>query len=506
MTPDEFADIGHRMIDVIADYMRTVESMAIMPDTKPGEVYDAFPSGPPDMGDTGDAGDWSGIFADIQRSIIPNITHWQHPSFFGYFPCNASGPGILGELLAAGLGVQGMLWQTSPACTELETLTLDWLVDLLGLPDNYHSRRSDGTGGGVIQHTASDATLVAMLAGRQRQLRAGASPDAICVYASQQAHSSIVKAAMVAGLAKSPEDTSSVRLIATDAQHRMDPAALAEALREDVLAGRAPAFVCATLGTPSSEAVDPIDKIATAIDEVSASTSPRPWLHVDAAYTGAALVCPEHRHLAKGLDRAESFCFNPHKWLLTNFDCDTMFTSDAAGLTAALSITPEYLRNQASDDGAVIDYRDWHVPLGRKFRSLKLWMVLRHYGRGGLQAYIRNHVAIAASLEQRVARDPRFELAAPRTTALVCLRLAPPGTTPERADALTRSLMDSLNATGEVFLTHTTLTIADQNGAGAPRFVLRIAVGGTHTEQRHGDHLWQLLTEHADQLIRSRAT
>ncbi len=495
MTPDEFAELGHRMVDLIADYMRTVESMPIVPATKPGEVYNAFPAGPPERGD---AGDWSGIFADIQRAIIPNITHWQHPGFFGYFPCNASGPGILGELLAAGLGVQGMLWQTSPACTELETLTLDWLVDLLALPDAYHSRRSSGTGGGVIQHTASDATLVAMLAGRERQRRAGASPDTICIYASEQAHSSIVKAAMVAGLAQSPDDTASVRLIATDAQHRMDPVALAAAIRDDVRAGRSPAFVCATLGTTSSEAVDPIAEIAAAITESIAPGAPRPWLHVDAAYTGAALVCPEHRHLAGGLEHAESFCFNPHKWLLTNFDCDTMFTADAAGLTAALSITPEYLRNTASDAGAVIDYRDWHVPLGRKFRSLKLWMVLRHYGRTGLQAYIRNHVAIAASLERRIIEDPRFGLVAPRTTALVCLRLAPPGTAPDEADALTRSLMASLNATGEVFLTHTTLTIA-----GTPRFVLRIAVGGTQTEQRHGDRLWQLLTEHADRLVGS---
>lgn len=473
MRPDDFRALGHALIDWIANYHASLEARPVAPAIEPGALLARLPQHPPAEGE-----DWSRILTELDTLIVPGLMHWQSPNFFGYFPCTHSGPGILAELVSAGLNVNGMLWATSPAATELEMRTLDWMAELLGLPDRFRFD-AEGTGGGCIQSTASEATLVSLLAARARALDAGVDPASIRLYSSRHAHSSIVRAAMIAGLARSPDDDTHLRLIDGDATHRIDTRALADAIDRDRAAGLHPAWICATLGTTGSEAIDPIADIAAVLP-------PSAWLHIDAAYTGAALVCPEYRWMLEGVGRADSFCFNPHKWLLTSFDCDCFWVADRHALTRALSIMPEYLRNRATDAGAVVDYRDWQVPLGRRFRALKLWFVIRHYGRAGLQAHIREHVRLAAWLEEQVAADDAFILAAPRVTALVCFRLA-------AGDDATRALLERVNASGRAFLSHTTLRDAD----GLDRFVIRAAIGATHTREEHVRALWDALRQGA---------
>lgn len=479
MTPDQFRTLGHRMVDAVADYMTRVESMPVLPACKPGDVLRQLPEQPPQAPGGEEA--WDAIFSDVERVILPSITNWQSPNFFGFFPANASGPAILGELLTAGLGVQGMLWLTSPACTELEMRVLDWLVDALGLPDAFrHEPRnlapgSKPLGGGVIQSTASDATLVALLAARERARRDGRNGH-LTLYTSTQAHSSVIKAAMIAGLAASPEDRTHLRLIDTDRAFAMDVSKLEAAVRVDIAAGRTPAYVCATIGTTSSTAVDPVADIAAALRRAGCE---RTWLHVDAAHSGSALICPEFRSMSRGVEHADSFCFNPHKWLLTNFDCDCFFTRDRAALLGALSITPEYLRNSATDTGA-IDFRDWQVPLGRRFRALKLWFVIRHYGIEGLRAYIREHMRLAALFEDLVRSDDRFEIVAPRSANLVCFRL-------KAGDDPTKLLLQRLNTSGRLYLTHTVLP-----GVG---YTIRMAIGSTMTQEHHVRAAWDLIRQ-----------
>jgi len=365
---------------------------------------------------------------------------------------------VLGELVSAGLGVQGMLWSTSPACTELETHVLDWLAEACGLPDRF---RSDGPGGGVIQDSASSASLCAVLAARDRSGGSDALPS-LRVYTSSQAHSSIEKDVLVAGFGRHQ-----LRVVPVDDGYAMDADALASMVAADMADGLVPCLVAATVGTTSSGAVDPVARIADVASAVGA------WVHVDSAWAGSATVCPEHRDLLDGLDRVDSYAFNPHKWLLTNFDCSAFYVADAAPLAASLSIVPEYLRNAASDSGEVVDYRDWQVPLGRRFRALKLWFVMRSYGTDGLRAHIRAHVAAAATLADRVRANPRLEMAAPLSLGLVCLRHVD-------GDEASERLLAAVNATGEVLLTHTKLD---------DRFVLRVAVGGTWTTAVHVDRL-----------------
>jgi len=484
---EEFRQLGHRMVDWIADYWGRVESFPVRSQVAPGEVAARLPEHPPEEGLGGREG-WEAVFQDLESVVLPGITHWQSPSFFAYFPANASGPAVLGELLSAGLGVQGMLWSTSPAATELETRVLDWLAELMGLPEPFRS--TSATGGGVIQGTASEATLVAMVAARARVRRKRPGEAPLVAYTSTQAHSSVLKAAMLCGVARDASDTVHVRMLETDATYALRPEALERAITEDLAAGRQPFFVCATLGTTSSGAMDPLGPLGEAMARTGL-TAMGGWLHVDAAWAGAALICPEHQALGAGLEAADSYAFNPHKWLLTNFDCDAFYTRDRGALLDALSVMPEFLRNAASASGAVIDYRDWQVPLGRRFRALKLWFVLRHYGARGLRAYIREHVRLAGLFEGWVKDDARFELAAPRSLSLVCLRLAPrPGEAPEATDARNRALLEQLNATGGVFLTHTVLPGV---GGSPTRYVLRMAIGATHTQERHVRACWEAL-------------
>ncbi|MBL9000131.1 MAG: aspartate aminotransferase family protein [Phycisphaerae bacterium] len=479
MTGSEFRALAHRMADWIADYWERAESLPVRSVAKPGDVMAQLPVSAPEHGEES----WEAVFADLDRIILPGLTHWQHPNFYAYFPANASGPAVLGDFLASGLGVQGMLWATSPACTEVEQRMMDWMGEALGLPDRFLFR-ADGSGGGVIAGTASESTLIAMLAARDRSRRHGG--ERLVAYASDQAHSSVIKAAIIAGLAKSADDREGVRLIRTDDQHRIDTAALVETMRSDIAAGRRPFFVHATVGTTGVTAVDDVSAAADAVARTTTGTGAAGgvWLHVDAAHAGAACVCPEFRWMLRGLERADSFCFNPHKWLLTNFDCGCLWVADRGAVTESLSITPEYLKNAASDTGGVVDYRDWHIPLGRRFRALKLWFVMRHYGLQGLRAYIRSHIALAAEFESLVRADARFEVASPRTMNLVVFRL-------RDGDRATRCLMDRVNDSGKAYLTHTVMP------RGGP-LVLRLAVGGVRTQRCHVRETWELLATLAD--------
>ncbi|MCB9844750.1 MAG: aspartate aminotransferase family protein [Phycisphaeraceae bacterium] len=481
--PAELERAGVELLAWLGRYHQSVATRPVLSRARPGDVLNALPAQPPERGSE----DWSAILSDLDHVVTPGLTHWQHPAFYGFFPANASTPGILGELASAGLGVQGMLWATSPACTELEMRMLDWMAGALALPDTLTFRSPSG--GGVIQGTASEATLVALVAARRRTLaRAGLldaprrdRPD-LALYMSSQAHSSVMKAAMVAGLADGPDDLANVRPIPVDDSLALRPDALRRAIATDLASGHLPCFICATVGTTASLAFDPLDDIAQAAADAGFTG----WLHADAAHAGVACICPEFRWMLRGIDRFDSLCLNPHKWLLTNFDCDLFYTSDRRALVDALSITPEYLRNAASESGAVVDYRDWQIPLGRRFRALKLWFVVRRFGLAGLRDHVRLGVRLAEWLESRIVADDRFELCAPRRLSLVCFRLrARAGESPAQTDARTRALMDRLNASGALYLTHAVLP----HGDGA-RLVLRMAIGGSMTRQEHVERAW----------------
>lgn len=462
MTPAEFRANGYRVIDYIADYLEGIEGRPVLAQVAPGEIAAKLPARPPEHGEPFDA-----VLADLDRVVMPGITHWQHPSFFAYFNSNASGPSILGELVSAGLGVQGMLWATSPACTEVETVMMDWLVELLGLPLHF---KSSTAGGGVIQDSASSATLCAILAARERATGGLSDREGIaaverrlCVYASAQTHSSIEKAVRIAGLGREQ-----LRLVASDARGAMDPAALAAVIAADRAAGHHPCAVVATIGTTSSHAIDPV----RAIGEICAAEGI--WLHVDAAHAGTAAVCPEHRWIHDGIEHADSYCMNPHKWMFVNADCDAFFVRDRAALVRALSVLPEYLRNEATASGRVIDYRDWHIPLGRRFRALKLWFVIRHYGITGLRWHVGEHIRLAHAFAGWVVDDDDFELVVPPPLNLVCFRHV-------GGDAITQTIMDTVNASGALYLTHTRID---------DRLTLRLCVGGTATAARHVEAAW----------------
>lgn len=455
MTSDEFRRHGHAMIDWIADYLDGIEARPVSARVAPGDLLRALPERAPEHGEA-----WDVIFGDVERVIMPAVTHWQHPHFYAYFPGNGSYPAILGDLLSTGLGVNGFLWATCPAITELETRVMDWLGEMIGLPPEF---RSTSRGGGVIQGTASEAAVVAMVAARTR-----AGHGTHTVYTSSQAHSSIEKAAMVCGIGRE-----NVRLIGVDGHLAMRVDELERAIRDDRAKGLVPTFACATVGTTSTTAIDPLKEIG----EVCAREEV--WLHVDAAFAGSACVCPEFRWMIEGVERADSFVFNPHKWLLTNFDCSGLWVRERRSLIDALSITPEYLRNAASDAGAVIDYRDWQIPLGRRFRALKLWFVIRHYGVEGLRARIREHIRVAGVFEELVRGDARFEVVLPRTLSLVCFAL-------KAGDEASRRLLETLNASGAMLLTHTVAPVD-----GTKRYVLRMAMGGARTEERHVRAAWE---------------
>ncbi|MGY1747883.1 pyridoxal-dependent decarboxylase [Modestobacter sp. SYSU DS0511] len=479
MTPEQFRQHGHEVVDWIADYWARLQddptSLPVRSQVSPGDVRASLPPQAPEQGEP-----FAAVLADLDRVVVPGLTHWQHPGFFGYFPANTSGPSVLGDLVSAGLGVQGMSWVTSPAATELEQHVMDWLADLLGMPASFHST---GTGGGVVQDSSSGANLVALLAALHRAskgatLRHGVLPEEYTVYVSAQTHSSMEKAVRIAGLG-----TEAIRIVEVDEELAMRPGALAARLERDVARGFTPVLVCATVGTTSTTAIDPLAEIGPVCQRFGV------WLHVDAAYAGVSAVAPELRALQAGVEWADSYTTDAHKWLLTGFDATLFWVADRAALTGALSILPEYLRNAATDTGAVVDYRDWQIELGRRFRALKLWFVLRWYGAEGLREHVRGHVAMAQELAGWAEADDRFDVVAPHPLSLVCLR--PRWADGVDADVATMTLLERLNDGGEVFLTHTTV-------AGAA--VLRVAIGAPSTERQHVERVWALLTEGHDWL------
>jgi aromatic-L-amino-acid decarboxylase len=463
VTPDEFRTHGHDLIDWIADYVGSVEQRPVASTVQPGDVRSALPEHPPV-----DVESFDSVMADIERVVVPGLTQWQHPGFFAYFPSNTSFSSILGELLSAGLGVQGMSWVTSPACTEVETLMLDWMHELLDLPERFRSTSENG--GGVIQGTASEATLVAILSARWRATEGSINHDGdtsrLVAYATSQAHSSIEKGLRIAGIG-----TDRIRIVPHDAAFAMRPDALAEMIATDRAAGLVPFFVCSTRGTTSSMALDPTPDMGEICRRENV------WLHVDAAMSGIAALAPEFRWVNDGMEFADSYCTNPHKWMGVNFDCDLYWTADRTALLGALSILPEYLRSEAAEAGAVIDYRDWQIPLGRRFRALKLWFAIRCDGVASFQEMIRQHVALTQELAVWVGEDDRFEIVAPHPLNLLCLAL-------RAGDAATDTLIEAANATGEALFTRTVLD---------GRSVLRISIGARATERHHVEAAWRIL-------------
>jgi len=495
---EHFRTHGRDMVDFIADYYKGVEKLPVKSQVKPGYLAPLLPSSVPEDPESIEA-----VMADVKEHIVPGITHWQHPSFFAYFPANTSYPGLMGDMLASCFNVIGFSWIASPAATELEGITLDWLGELVGLPDAFLSR--GGKGGGVIQGTASEATIVALLASRARAIArireerglaaeeaasSGALEDELsaqwCVYGSDQAHSSAKKACMVAGIPLARYR--SIKAKAED-HYSLDVPALEAAMRADAAAGLRPLFVLATCGTTSSGAFDDLN--AT----VDAAAPHGAWVHVDAAWAGSACVCPEHRTMLRGIERCDSFDFNPHKWLLTNFNCSTMWVQDKEWLLQALSLTPEYLRSKEYEAKAVQDYRDWQIPLGRRFHSLKLFFVLRVFGAKGLRAFIREHVELATRFRGLLEADARFEVPVPQSLSLVCFRLREaPGV--EDADAVNERLLELLNEAGHAHMVHTKLS---------GRFVIRMAAGNPRTEVRHIEALWDEVRRCADLAIAEAA-
>jgi aromatic-L-amino-acid decarboxylase len=467
MDNEAFRRHGHELVDWLADYMTNIEKYPVMSRVKPGEIKAALPSEAPAKPEPMDD-----VLKDFARIIIPGITHWQHPGWFAYFPANNSPASVLGEFLTAGLGVQGMVWQTSPAAAELEEVVLEWLRKMLGLPEGL---------AGVIQDSASTATLCALLSARERatDFRSNETGlgERLRVYASSETHSSIEKGVKIAGFGRQ-----NLVCVPTDETFAMVPADLERLIGADETAGFKPACVVATLGTTSSTAVDPLAAIGPICRRHGA------WLHVDAAYAGTAAVLPEMRSMLKGAELMDSFVFNPHKWMLTNFDCSAYFVRDPGVLIRTFEVHPEYLKTGA--DAVVRNYRDWGVPLGRRFRALKLWFVLRTYGVEGIQAMVREHLRLARLFEGWVREDPRFAILAPVSFSLVCFRFDD-GRPEGELNALNKRLLDRVNATGRVYLTHTSLR---------GKFTLRLVVGQRTTGERHVREAWRILTEEAARL------
>jgi aromatic-L-amino-acid decarboxylase len=469
MSPQQFREEAKRLVDWIADYYEQIEKYPVMAQVAPGQVRASLPAAAPARGEPFDA-----MLRDVEQKIVPGVTHWQSPNFYAYFPCNSSGPSVLGDMLSAAFGVQGMLWVTSPACTELEAHVLDWLVEMLDLPRQF---LSTSAGGGVIQDSASSSSLCAILAARERATNLASNArgcrQPLVAYTSSQAHSSIEKDIKIAGVG-----SENLRLVDVDSKFAMRPDLLEKAIEDDKKIGLQPFFVCATVGTTSTLAMDPLPEIGAICRKHGL------WLHVDAAMAGPAALCPEFRYIHKGLEFADSYVFDAHKWMFTNFDCSCFYVADRTALINSLSVVPEYLRTQASASGAVTDYRDWHVPLGRRFRALKLWFVIRHYGVEGLEFHIRRHVKCAQLFLEHISKDPDFEIAAPPELNLICFRLKGP-------DELNQKLMERLNRSGELYLSHTKL-----NG----KMVLRFSVAQTTTEERHVEQAWQAIRREASGL------
>jgi aromatic-L-amino-acid/L-tryptophan decarboxylase len=475
MDPEAFRAAGHDVVDVIADYLAAVERHPVFPNVEPGALRPLFAASPPEEPDKLDA-----ILADYRALVEPNVTHWQHPGFMAYFPTTASGAGILGEMLTAGIGSNAMLWRTSPVATELEQVVVDWLRQALGLPEAFD---------GLLTDTASTSSLIALAAARETAgLEASARglagrPDlgAPRVYASTEAHSSIDKACMTLGLGRDG-------LVKVPANHdfEMRVDALEEAIAADRAAGRRPIAIVATVGTTSSTSIDPVDAIADVAEREGL------WLHVDTAYAGATAILPDRRAPFAGWERADSIVVNPHKWLFTPLDASLLLTRRMSSLRDAFSLVPEYLRT-LDRETPVRDYNEYTPQLGRRFRALKLWIQIRWFGLEGLRRRIERHIALAQAFKDWIDAEPGWERLAPVPFSTVCFRYRPERLAEDDAavDELNAALMDAVNRTGEVFLSHTRLT---------GRFAIRVAIGNLRTEPRHVERAWELLRREAAKL------
>ena len=475
MRIEDFRRHAHVLVDWMADYLERVESYPVRAQVAPGEIAGRLPAAPPEDGEP-----MARIFADFKADVLPGMTHWQHPAFFAYFPANSSPPSVLAEMLTATLGAQCMSWETSPAATELESCVMDWLRAMLGLPDGFT---------GVIQDTASTATLSALIGARERPTNDRANETGLggegdlTVYCAAEAHSSVEKDACIAGLGRA-----NLRKVPLDDDFAMRPEALETLIRSDIDAGRRPCCVVATLGSTGVSGFDPLRPIGEICRRHGI------WLHVDAAWAGSALILPEQRWMLDGIEFVDSFVFNPHKWLFTNFDCKGYFVRDVDALLRSFEILPEYLKTAA--DGRVRNYRDWGVPLGRRFRALKLWFVIRAYGVEGLQARVRHHIEMAQALAHEVAATADLEVLTPCRLSLFCFRYRPAGVDDARTlDDLNERLLAELNASGALYVTHTRV-----DGA----YAIRFCVGQTSTEQRHVDDAWQRIQSTAHAISRSR--
>ncbi len=469
MTPDEFRTHGHRLIDLIADYRATIATRPVMAPTEPGGIRALMPIEPPDAGEPFDR-----VLEDLERLVMPGLSHWQHPRFFGYFPANASLPGVLGDLASTGLGVLGLSWQSSPALTELEEVVTDWMRQMVGLSPAWT---------GVIQDTASTSTLVALICARERAtdyalarggLQAERSP--LAVYVSGQSHSSVDKAALLAGFGR---DT--VRLVPCDDAHAMRADALEAMIAADRAAGIVPTAVVATTGTTATTAIDPVSAIASVAKRQGV------WLHVDAAMAGSAMILPEMRHLWDGIEGADSLVLNAHKWLGAPFDCSMYYVRDPEHLMRVMSTNPSFL--QSGVDGRVRNLRDWGIPLGRRFRALKLWFLIREQGVDGLAARLRRDLANAAWLAAEVAATPGWRVLAPVPLQTVCVRHEPAGLDADALDAHTRAWADGINRSGAAYLTPATIE---------GRWMVRVSIGAEPTERADVAAVWAAMRAAAE--------
>lgn len=466
MHPEDFRRYGHQVVDWIADYLANAGDYPVLAQVAPGDIRHALPAHAPEQPQVMEA-----ILSDVDRVLMPGITHWNSPGFMAYFSITGSGPGILGEMLSSALNVNAMLWRTSPAATELEQVTLDWLRQMLGLPRPLF---------GVINDTASSGTLYALAAAREaipdlhiRQQGMSGRAEVPCLryYASQEAHSSVEKAGIVLGVGQA-----GLRKIGVDSEFRMDVAGLERAIQEDIAAGIRPFAVVATVGTTSTTSVDPVSQIADVCERYGL------WLHVDGAYGGSAAVAPEMRWALAGCERADSLIVNPHKWLFTPIDCSVFYTRKPDVVKAAFSLVPEYLRNAESMGDEVPNLMDYGTSLGRRFRSLKLWMVMRYFGEEGLAARIREHIRLGQLIAQWVDKAPDFERLAPTPFGTVCFRAHPQGMDDEAAlEGLNERIMNRINATGHFFLSHTKLR---------GMYTIRIAIGNLRTTEQDVCNLW----------------
>jgi len=468
MDKESFRQYGYQFVDWLVEYFEKIETLPVKPSLKPGDVRKKLPEKPPVQGESMDS-----VFQDFQDIVLPGITHWQHPSWFAYFPANNSPPSILAEMLTAGLGAQCMVWQTSPAAAELEEVVMEWLRQMLGLPEGM---------AGVIQDTASTVTLVALLSAREEvtnftaNLRGIQKP--LTVYASEETHSSIEKGVKIAGYG-----LENLRYIPTDDKFAMIPEKLEEAIVKDKNKGFQPACVVGTVGTTSSTAVDPLAPIGKICRRHDV------WFHVDAAFSGTAAILPEKKWMLEGVEYVNSFVFNPHKWMLTNFDCSAYFVKDEGALIRTFEIHPEYLKTGV--DAEVKNYRDWGIQLGRRFRALKLWFVIRSYGVKGLQKIVREHIRLAEMVKDWVEQDERFELMAPVPVSLVCFRLND-GRDENQLNELNKEFLEGLNQTGKLLLTQTSLR---------GKYVLRMSIAARLTGEKHVREAWKLIQTTAEELL-----